>query len=126
MGELSSAVGDEQLIERAVVAEELGAPAFDELGRLAGLEPHITDRVLTIPALEELRKVVTERLRVDQAAGQVRTDIDPVAIAGGIVSIMLSLLMSVVQLGTDAVAAYGGDIGAVFAAALDPIKRRSR
>lgn len=90
---------------------------------LAGLEPHITERVLGIPALEELRKAVTERLRVEQAAGAVRADIDPATMAGGIVAIMLSLLMSVVQLGTDAVAAYTNDVGAVFAAALDPPHR---
>src|SRR5262249_24725914 len=77
---------------------------------LAGLEPHITERVLAIPALEELRKVVTERLRVEQAAGDVRADIDPATMAGGIVAIMLSLLMSVVQLGTETVAGYTDNV----------------
>jgi AcrR family transcriptional regulator len=91
---------------------------------LAGLEPHITDRVLEIPALEELRKLVAERLRVEQAAGAVRTDIDPVKMANGIVAIMLSLLMSVVQVGTGTAAAYNADIAAVFAAALDPPHQR--
>ena len=93
---------------------------------LAGLEPHITERVLAIPALEELRKVVVERLRAEQAAGDVRADIDPVAIAGGIVAIMLSLLMSVVQLGTEALAVYSDDVGSVFSAALDPLQVERR
>jgi AcrR family transcriptional regulator len=107
-----------------LIATLVGAVERQPLARrlLAGLEPHITDRVLAIPALEELRKVVVERLRAEQAAGDVRSDIDPVAMAGGIVAIMLSLLMSVVQLGTDAVAAYTDDVGAVFAAALDPMQ----
>jgi len=87
---------------------------------LAGLEPDVTDRVLEIPALTELRKACAERLRAEQLVGTVRADIDPVAIGSGIVAIMLSLLMSVVQLGPDAAAPYSLDIAAVFEAALDP------
>src|SRR5688500_15378654 len=64
---------------------------------LAGLEPDVTDRVLEIPALMELRKACAERLRSEQLGGTVRNDIDPVAVGNGIVAIMLSLLMSVVQ-----------------------------
>jgi AcrR family transcriptional regulator len=86
---------------------------------LAGLEPEVTDRVLEIPVLAELRKACAERLRAEQIAGTVRPDIDPVAIGNGIVSIMLSLLMSVVQVGTTAALAYGTDVAAVFEAALD-------
>jgi AcrR family transcriptional regulator len=86
---------------------------------LAGLEPEVTDRVLEIPALTELRKACAERLRAEQLAGTVRADIDPVAIGSGIVAIMLSLLMSVVQLGTAAAAPYSTDVAAVFEAALN-------
>lgn len=87
---------------------------------LAGLEPDVTDRVLEIPALAELRKACTERLLEGQLAGTVRGDIDPATIGNGMVSIVLSLLMSVVQLGTGTIASYGGDVLAVFAAALEP------
>ena len=86
---------------------------------LAGLEPEVTDRVLEIPALAELRKACAERLRSEQLAGSVRSDIDPVSIANGVVAIVLSLLMSVTQLGSGAIAAYGRDVAAVFDAALD-------
>jgi AcrR family transcriptional regulator len=86
---------------------------------LAGLEPEVTDRVLEIPALAELRKACAERLRSEQLAGSVRSDIDPVSIANGVVAIVLSLLMSVTQLGSGAIAAYGRDVAAVFEAALD-------
>jgi AcrR family transcriptional regulator len=85
---------------------------------LAGLEPDVTMRVLEIPALAELRKACVERLRTEQAAGTVRAEIDPVAVANGMVSLILSLLMSVVQLGPDAAASYGTDVTAVFEAAL--------
>lgn len=87
---------------------------------LSGLEPHVTDRMLEIPAMEELRKAVAERLRTDQATGRVRTDIDPVAIGSGAVTIVISLLMSVIQFGSSGVAEYGPDVMSVFAAALDP------
>ena len=85
---------------------------------LAGLEPDVTDRVLEIPALAELRKACVERLRTEQAAGIVRSDIDVAAIANGMVTIILSLLMSVVQLGGEAAGTYGSDVTAVFEAAL--------
>ena len=91
---------------------------------LAGLEPGVTERVLEIPALAELRKACVERLQREQLAGTIRTDIDPVAIAHGMVSIILSLLMSVVQLGGNAAATYGPDVTAVFEAALDRTPER--
>jgi len=85
---------------------------------LAGLEPEVTERVLEIPALGELRKAVAELIRAEQRDGTVRADIDPVSIGNGVVSIMLSLLTSVVQVGRGAALAYGADVAAVFQAAL--------
>ena len=93
---------------------------------LAGLEPDVTDRVLEIPALAELRKACTEQLRTGQAAGTVRADIDPQTIGSGVVAIVLSLLMSIVQLGTATAAPYGDDVLSVFAAALEPPAERNR
>jgi len=87
---------------------------------LAGLEPDVTDRVLDLPALAELRKACAERLRKDQLGGTVRSDIDPQAVGNGLIAITLSLLMSVVQLGTAATAPYGNDVLSVFTAALEP------
>lgn len=87
---------------------------------LAGLEPHVTDRMIELPALEELRKAVAERLRTDQLAGVVRSDIDPVSIANGAVAIIISVLLSVLQFGNDGAVVYGADVLAVFEAALDP------
>jgi AcrR family transcriptional regulator len=87
---------------------------------LAGLEPDVTVRVLDIPALNELRKACAERLRSEQVSGAVRPDIDVTQIANGVVAIILSLLMSVVQLGADAASNYATDVTAVFAAALAP------
>lgn len=92
---------------------------------LAGLEPDVTARVLDIPALAELRKVCAERLRTGQIDGAVRADIDPVTVANGSVAIVLSLLMSVVQLGTGAAAPYGPDVAAVFEAAIGPVSSKT-
>jgi AcrR family transcriptional regulator len=88
---------------------------------LAGLEPEVTERVLEVPALGELRKAVAERLRADQLAGLVRPDIDPVRIANGLVTILLSLLMSVVQVGRGAATTYGPDVIAVLEAAITSV-----
>lgn len=87
---------------------------------LSGLEPDVTERVVEIPALTELRKVCAERLRAEQLAGTVRSDIDPAVIASGVVSIVLSLLMSVEQVGPDTAVRYSEDVVAVFEAALRP------
>lgn len=86
---------------------------------LGGLEPEVTDRVLEIPALTDLRAACAARLRAEQESGTVRPDIDPVVIANGLVAIILSLLMSVVQVGSDAALAYRDDVAAVIDAALD-------
>ena len=93
---------------------------------LAGLEPDATDRVLDLPALPELRKALSQRLREDQLAGRVRSDIDPDAIGNGSVAIILSLLMSVLQFGTAGAEVYGDDVLAVFQAAIDPPARDRR
>lgn len=99
----------------------LGAVEEHALARrlLAGLEPEVTPRVLEIPALEELRKVCAARLTADQLAHTVRSDIDPVTTANGVVAIVMSLLMSVVQLGLDATSPYAASVAAVLEAALE-------
>ncbi|MCU4183019.1 TetR/AcrR family transcriptional regulator [Acidiferrimicrobium sp. IK] len=85
---------------------------------LGGLEPGVTDRVLDIPALSELRKVCAERLAAEQAAGTVRADIDPYMVGNGLVAILLSSLMAVVQFGPAAATMYADDVAAVMEAAL--------
>lgn len=64
---------------------------------LAGLEPDFTVRLMRIPSLASLRQVVADRIVGQQATGVVRPDIDPDAIAEGLITIVLALLMSLVQ-----------------------------
>jgi AcrR family transcriptional regulator len=89
---------------------------------LRGLEPEFTMRLLHIPALQELRKAVTELITAQQIAGQARQDIDPRSTAGGMVVIVISLLMASVQTGTDAagLAQVAGDVESVLSAATRP------
>jgi AcrR family transcriptional regulator len=87
---------------------------------LSGLEPEFTVRLLGIPALEQLRKETTERIRSQQVTGRVRTDIDAQQIANGLVTIVLALLMSLLQTGTDTATVLGPDVAAVVQAALSP------
>jgi AcrR family transcriptional regulator len=100
----------------------LGAVERHPLARrvLAGLEPEFTERLIGIPALEQLRKVCGERLRDQQMSGEVRSDIDPQRVGNGLVTIVLSMLMSLVQLGTDPAMVLGRDVEALINAALLP------
>lgn len=88
---------------------------------LGGLEPQVTGRIIELPALTELRLAVGEQLRIDQEAGLVRPDIDPMAIGAGAVTMYLSILMSIVQFGTEGLATYGPDVMALLAAAIEPV-----
>jgi AcrR family transcriptional regulator len=85
---------------------------------LAGLEPQVTGRMIELPALNELRVAVAERLRSDRRLGIVRSDVDLASMGRGIVSIYVSLLMAVVQFGNEGIQAYGADVMNVLAAAI--------
>jgi AcrR family transcriptional regulator len=86
---------------------------------LAGLEPSATGRIAELPAVNELRHALGERLLSDQKLGLVRSDIDLASMGRGIVSIYISLLMAVVQFGNEGIEAYGVDVMKVLGAAID-------
>jgi AcrR family transcriptional regulator len=87
---------------------------------LAGLEPEFTVRLLDIPVLAELRKVYADQLRSQQLAGEIRSDVDPDRMAGGVLTILLSMLMSLIQTGLDPTEPIVADVHAVFDAAFSP------
>lgn len=113
-----------RLMMRALVAHMDPHPLAGRI--LRGLEPEFTMRLLQIPALEELRKSVTELLRDHQLAGRVRNDIDPPETANGLVVIVISLLMVTLQTGAGGAgnaAAYeqvASDVESVLQAATRP------
>ena len=88
-----------RVIMRALVAHVDAHPLAGRI--LRGLEPDFTMRLLHIPALQELRKTVTELIRAQQLEGGVRQDIHPGQTASGMVVIVISLLMATMQTGAD-------------------------
>jgi len=120
--------GDRSVRERLVLllAELRAALERHPLARrvLAGREPEVTGRLLDLPALTALREAVAADLEAGRATGTVRADLDPAAVALGLQTIALALLMA--QLQVEAVAApaqQNARIGAVLAvldAALSP------
>jgi AcrR family transcriptional regulator len=88
------------VLMQALVDHMPGHPLASRIVR--GLEPEFTMRLLHIPALQELRKTVTELIRTEQTDGRVRQDIDAGQTANGMVVIVISLLMATMQTGADA------------------------
>lgn len=121
-GGLAGAIGEGSIADwpEAVMSAVAESLASHPLARrlLAGKEPDVAERVLEIPALAELRKACAERLRAEQRSGAVRADVDPAVVANGLVAIVVSLMMSVVQFGERSAALYGEDVVAVLEAAL--------
>jgi AcrR family transcriptional regulator len=105
---------------RALVAHLNEHPLAGRI--LRGLEPDFTMRLLHIPALQELRKTVTELIGQQQLAGQIRRDIEPGETAGGMVVIVISLLMATMQIGADATGydLVAADVESVLHAATRP------
>ncbi len=98
-------------------------PGHPLAGRIVrGLEPEFTMRLLHIPALQELRKTVTELIRHEQSDGRVRQDIDPGQTANGMVVIVISLLMATMQTGadTEGYTQVAADVESVLQAATRP------
>jgi len=87
---------------------------------LAGLEPEAADRIVELPAIEDLRAAVAARLRADQDAGLVRVEIDADTIGHGIVSIFMTMLLAAVQFGVEGAALHAREMLAVIEAAVDP------
>ena len=65
----------------------------------------------------EVPTVVVLELRPD---GRVWVDIDATAVGNGVIALMLAVLMSVTQIGTETAVMYSQDVAAVFDAALTP------
>src|SRR5262245_39938597 len=95
------AIADTPLPGReAVVLGELAAHVAEHplaARVLSGQEPEVIDRVLDLPSLREFNRQIAADIAAGQAAGEVRTDVDPVEMADGLEAITLSLLMGLLQ-----------------------------
>ncbi len=64
---------------------------------LSGHEPEVIDRVLDLPSLRAFNAQIANDIADAQAAGEVRTDVDPTTMADGFEAIILTLLMGRLQ-----------------------------
>ena len=87
---------------------------------LGGLEPEALQRLINLPALANLTAVIADKVRAAQPTGEVRADIDPEMFANGAETILLSLLMSITQVGQSTEARRQMGVLSVFDSALRP------
>lgn len=85
---------------------------------LAGLEPERTELLLDIPALTDLRDAIAEQLREGQRRGEVRRDIDPLLVAGGLETVVMAILIAVLQTGVRPVGERAAGVVALLDAAV--------
>jgi AcrR family transcriptional regulator len=87
---------------------------------LGGGEPEVLHRLLNLPSLAELRGELVADLRAGQQKGEVRADIDPNALAMGIETFVLALLMGYLQAGQGEMDERAAGVVAMLDAALKP------
>lgn len=85
---------------------------------VGGLEPDALGRLIELPALTHLVDDLARAVRDAQARGEVRDDLDPDLFASGAEAIIVSLVMSVTQVGTTTVARRQLGVLSIFDAAL--------
>lgn len=86
---------------------------------LAGQEPDVIDRIVSLPSLLGLRAAVADELAASQEAGRLRADLDPKAMAIGFETIIVSLLISQLQTTNHDESRWSGVLS-VLQAALSP------
>ena len=122
ISEASEGIDDRELVsgEPRLLPALMGGLERHRLARrvLAGQEQEVIDRLLSIPALLELRRRLTEAIAAGQDAGIVRADVDPKAMAVGLETLTLALLMAWLK-----VPEYGDERRAGVEAVLDAVLR---
>lgn len=87
---------------------------------LAGKEPEVAPRLRDLPALRRFADRVEEQMIEAQRNGQIRPDIDPAIIIGGIETIVIALLVSSVMSGAEASPRAQVGVVAAFEAMIMP------
>lgn len=77
---------------------------------LEGREPEVTPRILDLPSLDALKVLIAEDFRRSRDEGVLPVDADPTVLANASTAVILSLLMSALQLGDAVVERYAADI----------------
>ncbi len=87
---------------------------------VSGREPDALARLVDLPALGTLRAFIASEVAAAQRRGEVRADIDPEAFADGAETLLLSLVISVSQVGSSTVTRRQLGVIGIFDAALRP------
>jgi AcrR family transcriptional regulator len=87
---------------------------------LSGQEPDALARLVNLSALGHLTATIAQRVREGQATGTVRPDLDADLFSTGAETILLSLLMSVVQVGSSTEARRQLGVLTIFDTVLRP------
>lgn len=87
---------------------------------LSGKEPEALERLVDLPVLGRLTGDIADAIRTAQGRGEVRTDLDADLFASGAETILLSLLMSVSQVGSSTETRRQLGVLTIFDAVLRP------
>ncbi len=87
---------------------------------LAGEETDALQRLIDLPALADLTATIAERVRDAQAAGEVRSDLDAEMFSNGAEAILVSLLMSILQVGSSTATRRQMGVVSIFDTLLRP------
>jgi len=87
---------------------------------VAGQEPEALARIVDLPALTHLNRAIVDAVLADQASGLVRTDVEATVFADGAESLLLSLVMSIAQIGSSTVSRRQLGVLTIFDASLRP------
>lgn len=87
---------------------------------VGGQEPEALARLVNLPALGRLTGDIADAVRTGQARGEVRSDLDADLFASGAETLLLSLLMSVTQVGSSTETRRQMGVLTIFDAVLRP------
>jgi AcrR family transcriptional regulator len=88
------------LIPSVILFAVIGLDAHPLTKRLlSGLEPDAIPRLVELPAMQRFGGLIADELRAAKERGEIRADLDPDLLAGGIESLVLGVLFSTVLSG---------------------------
>jgi AcrR family transcriptional regulator len=124
ISEASEGIDDQDLVSGEILLLPALVAGVEHHGLarrvLAGQESEVIDRLLAIPALLDLRHRLAEAIAAGQEAGRVRADIDAKAIAVGLETVTLALLMARLKVSADSLDERRRGVEAIFRAVLQP------
>jgi AcrR family transcriptional regulator len=87
---------------------------------VSGKEPDSLPRLVHLPAFDQLCDFLASEVQAGQERGEVRRDLDPVMFANGAETLLLSLVISITQVGSSKVTRRQMGVLSIFDAVLRP------